>query len=385
MVNYLGILKNPQIKYEVFLEVMRDFNMGGISIKNYDKVIDFIKKLPIVPTLNPIQEIELKKLNLTNISDDQKQVIINEILNRSIANSKKCWHPNANIKTCDVDNSGKLKVSAAHSIQNNGILNKIAEKGQVSTFSLNKGSFTGKVKGKKLASIFWGFCNTHDAIFKEIEITPYLKTKKQNFLFAYRAFIVAAHKKTEGSYCYNFGEQYKNDIAETKEIFDKAILNDDFDIIETEVIELTAFYPIAVSSHFYLDYDFEGNLIQHSENRMEHIYISVFPVNNKTYFLLSYLKTDEFLYGNLGRQLRARNNLKSDISMLIAGHSENVYFNPIYYKTFIQQHENSVHQLLKETQFDYTEFDNNGQPLTVTSLTPQDYLSNNYEINFFGY
>ncbi len=63
--------------------------------------------------------------------------------------------------------------------------------------------------------------------------------------------------------------------------------------------------------------------------------------------------------------------------MLIAGHAENVYFNPLYYTTFIQQHENALHQLLRETQYDYTEFDKNGHPLTVTSLTPSDYLSNN--------
>ena len=196
---------------------------------------------------------------------------------------------------------------------------------------------------------------------------------------------MATHKKIEVSYWMNFGEQSDNDIIENKKIFNSAITSNDYSVIETEVFVIPAFYPIAVSSSFYLDYDFEGNPIPHSEQRMEGVFITLLPDVNKTYFLLSYFKQDKNLYGNLGSQLRIRDNLKSDISMLIAAHAENVYFNPIYYKTFIEQHEDKLKLILFHSQMDSGTIDENDQVNVDFSFTPSDYLNNPYGINFFGY
>ena len=385
MVNYLGILRNPQIRYNVFLEVMRDFRKGGLNPENFEEVINILNRLSIFQDITPIHYLELSKFNLTNISDDDLQVIIQEVQKRGIQKCKKCWHPNASSTTCDLDNFGNLKVSAAHSIQNNGILNRIGENGHVMTYSFDKGEYKGKNKGKNLASVFWGFCNTHDGIFRPIEVEPYNQTIEQNFLFAYRGFVVSSHKKIEGAYLMNFGEQSDKDIEENKKIFDNAILKQQYDILETIVIELPAFYPIATSSCFYLDFDFEGNPISHSDERMENIFISLFPTDKKTYFLISYFKIDRPLYGNLEQQLRTRGNLKSDITMLIGAHVENVYFNPKYYSTFIHQHEKSLLQLLKETQNDFVQKDFETGEEIITSMTPNNYLKNIYDVNFFGY
>lgn len=198
-------------------------------------------------------------------------------------------------------------------------------------------------------------------------------------------FVVASHKKIEVSNWINFGEQAGNDIAENKKIFDNAILTNDYSVIETEIFELPAFYPITVSSSFYLDFDFEGNPIPHSEGRMEDIYVTLFPTNNKTYFLLSYFTLDKHLYGYLGDQLRKRNNLKSDITMLIAAHAENVYFNPTYYTTFIEKHEKNLEQIMFHSQMGYATIDENSQIQVDFSFTPSNYLNNPYEIDFFGY
>src|SRR5205085_2317407 len=141
-------------------------------------------------------------------------------------------------------------------IQNNGVLSQVADNGNVVTYAVDVGEFTARKLNKNAASIFWGFCNTHDKIFYPIETSPYTKTNEQHFLFAYRAFVVASHKKEEVGNFMNFGEQAVKDTAETKKIFDDAILAADYGCIETFVIELPAFYPIAVSSCFYLDYDF---------------------------------------------------------------------------------------------------------------------------------
>ncbi len=386
MVNFLQITEHPQINHECFFEVMRDFRKGGLNPNIYEEFIEMVKNLPSIYERKLSDYNSFNKFNLTDVTDEEKTIITKELIRRGIERSKICWHPKASDTNCKVDNKGKIIVSAAHSLQNNGVLSNIAENGHVMSYTFDKGDFEGKELGKNHASIFWGFCNTHDAIFRPIEVTEYIKTDEQNFLYAYRGFVVSSHKKVEVSSWMNYGEQSDNDIKENKKIFDDAILTNDFSIIETEIFELPLFYPIAASSSFYLDFDFEGNEIPHSEERMEDIFVTLFPSGvNKTYFLLSYFKQDRHLYKNLGDQLRKRNNLKSDITMLIAAHVENVYFNPVYYKTFIEKHEDDLMKIMHEAQMDYASLDENDQIKTQISLTPNNYLTNPLKINFFGY
>lgn len=384
MVNYLNQLKNPQINSIRFFEVMRDFRKGGLSPAIFD---DFIKSIGQLPQIINRTEEDYKvfeKFNLTDVNEIDFSVILREVQRRAINDSKICWHPSASSTNCNIDSSGNIIISAAHSIQNNGVLSQISENGEVMGYALDKGEFEGKKSHKNHASIFWGFCNTHDSIFRPIETSSYTGTDLQNFLFAYRGFVVSSHKKKEVSLWMNFGEQSEKDLIENKKIFDTAIINDDYSVIKTEIFELDKFYPIVVSSSFYLDFDFEGNTIMHSDNRMEDIFITLLPIGNKTFFLLSYFKQDEHLYGNLGNQLRSRKNLKSDISVIVAAHCENVYFNPVYYETFIKKHENDLEQIMELTQSDIGEIKENDEYDTI-SITPKNYLNNTLNINLFGY
>jgi hypothetical protein len=385
MVNFLYQTEHPQLNYEVFFEIMRDYRKGGLTPANYDEFIDLVKNLPPIVKRTPNDYKVFSKFNLKDIANEEFGVIMREILKRAAEKSKKCWHPNASSATCKVDNNGDVIISAAHSIQNNGVLSKIAKDGHVMTFAKDKAGFEGKKLGKKLASIFWGFCNIHDSIFQPIENFPYTQTEEQNFLYAYRGFVVASHKKVEIASFINFGDQADNDIIRNKAIFDKAILENNYSIIETDVIELPMFYPIAVSSNFYLDFDFEANPIEHSEFRMENIFVSVFPDNSKTYFLLSYFKEDKHLYENLAKQLKKRNNLKSDITVLLAAHVENIYFEPVYFETFIDKQSDALEKVFFEAQFDCNYIDEDNNINTGFSFTPNDYLSNQYNIDFFGY
>jgi hypothetical protein len=385
MANFLNQLENPQINYEMFFEVMRDFRKGGLDPTKYTEFIEAVKELPPLTVRKPGDYKVFDKFSLSDISQEDFSSVMKEVIRRGIEKSKFCWHPSASPTTCKIDSGGKIIVSAAHSIQNNGVLSKIVHDGHVMTYALNEGKFDGKSLGKNYASIFWGFCNTHDAIFRPIEVNPYTRTLEQNFLFAYRGFVVSSHAKLEVSSWMNFDEQSQKDINENKKIFDAAILTGDFSVIETEVFELPAFYPIAVSSCFYLDFDFEGNPIPHSETRMEDICVTLLPSIDKTYFLLSYFKQDKHLYGNLGEQLRKRNKLKSDITMLIAAHTENVYFNPIYYETFIEKHEEVLKLLMIQTQMDHATIGEGNKINVNFSFTPSNYLNNPYEVNFFGY
>jgi hypothetical protein len=385
MANFLNQLNNPQINHEVLFEVMRDFRKGGLHPDNYESFLEIIRELPPVIQRKPDYLKEFDHLKLTDVSQEEHSVIMQEVFRRCIQKSKFCWHPQADSSSCNVDSNGDIIISAAHSIQNNGVLSQIVENGHVMQYIFHKGNFDGKETGKNYASIFLGFCNSHDAIFRPIENFPYSGSDEQHFLFAYRGFVVSAHKKIEASHVMNFGEQSEIDLKENKNLFDHAIINSDYTKIKTEVIELPSFYPIAVSSSFYLDFDFEGNPIKHSDDRMEMIFITLLPQNNKTFFLISYFEIDESLYGQLGSQLRNRNNIKSDITMLIAAHTENVYFNPTYYKTFIEHQKQYLEIIMQQAQFDYGFIQENDDIQFGFSLTPSHYLNNEFNVNFFGY
>lgn len=385
MVNYLNQLQNPQFNHQAFFEVMRDFRKGGLSPSNFDKFIEAVNNLPPINKRTRKDFEVFDGLGLTDVTQSDFPVIMREVIKRITEQSKTCWHPLASSTTCKVDGAGKIISSAAHSIQNNGVLSQITEDGHVLGYALEEGQFKTKKFGKNAASIFWGFCNTHDAIFRPIETVPYTKTDEQNFLFAYRGFVVAMHKKLEVSIIVNYGEQSDNDMQENKKLFDQAILTSDYSCIETAVIELPAFYPVASSTCFYLDFDFEGNPIPHSDERMEYIFVTLLPSTNKTYFLLSYFKQDAHLYGNLGSQLITRNNLKSDISVLLIGHTENIFFNPTYYRTFLEKQEAAIERLGIETQIDIGQISDDDQFTNITSITPNDYLNNKYEVSLFGY
>jgi hypothetical protein len=364
---------------------MRDFRKGGLNPDNYETFLTIVRELPPVIKRSPDYFKEFDHLNLTDVSQVEHSVIMQEVFRRCIEKSKFCWHPLADTSTCNVDSNGDIIISAAHSIQNNGVLSQIVENGHVMQYIFHKGNFDGKETGKNYASIFWGFCNSHDAIFRPIENFPYSGLDEQHFLFAYRGFVVSAHKKIEASHLMNFGEQSDIDLNENKKLFDNIIINSDYTKIKTEIFELPSFYPIAVSSSFYLDFDFDGNPINHSDERMEMIFITLLPQNNKTFFLISYFEIDETLYGQLGSQLKNRNNLKSDITMLIAAHTENVYFNPTYYKTFIEQQKQYLEIIMQQAQFDYGIIQENDDIQFGLSLTPSHYLNNEFNVNFFGY
>jgi hypothetical protein len=383
--NFLSLIFQPQIKHEVFFKVMSDFRRGGLNPDNINEFVNTCKSLPPLPQIRPKHFQTFRKFDLKDLSEEDHRILNRELVRRAKERNKKCWHPNANAANCNTDGAGRIDVSGAHSIQNNGTLNKIAEKGHVKTYEFEASNFDGKVIGRNLASVFWGFCNTHDQIFSPIETEDYNSTQQQNFLFAYRAFVLESHKKHELSYFMNYGEQAENDIENTKEIFDNAILDEEYDVISTDIIELPVYYPIAVSSCFYLDFDFDQNIIEHSDTRMEDIYLTVLPTDKKTLFLISYFQEDSDLYSHLADQIINRNNLHSDLSALIAAHCENIYFNPTYYDTFITEFEESLNKLLFQSQFDEATLNEDGTIAETESFTPSNYLHNEYGINLFGY
>jgi hypothetical protein len=144
MVNYLGLTQHPQIKHEVHFEVIRDFRKGGLSPANYEEFIALVRQLPPISKRTANDYLVFSKLKLTDISLEDKSIITKEVIKRGIEKTKKCWHPLASIQTCKLDASGNILISAAHSIQNNGILNKISADQLVMKYHFDKSEFDGE-------------------------------------------------------------------------------------------------------------------------------------------------------------------------------------------------------------------------------------------------
>lgn len=116
---------------------------------------------------------------------------------------------------------------------------------------------------------------------------------------------------------------------------------------------------------------------------MEGFYLTVFPQSGKTYILFSYLALDIAIYGNMIGQIKARNNIESDFSVLIAGHCENTFYKPSYYNKYISNQEEAIDKLLTITQFDIVPYDGYGVKSKPISQTPKDYLDNKFNIQLF--
>lgn len=189
------MLLNPQFNYHSFYEVVRDFRKGGLNPGNFDDFIKTIEQLPPHHERSMQDYDVFNKFQLHDVSDQDFMAIMRELFKRTKNKHKQCWHPEASPQNCNVDGSGKIIISAAHSIQNNRTLKAISENGEVMGYYFESNGFEGKIEHKNFASIFWGFCNKHDSIFYPIETSPYSGSDEQHFLFAYRGFVIASHKK----------------------------------------------------------------------------------------------------------------------------------------------------------------------------------------------
>ena len=373
------------MRWQPRFELMRDMRKGGLNPAMYGAFEQDVADL-VAMGRNPIGFSYLTyKHKLTDITEPDFFAIETQLRKRAVAFAERCWHPQAGPTSCTLGTDGKPKITHAHSLQNNGILSRIAPNGKVTTLNRLTGGFESMDLPKSTASTFRGMCNTHDAIFNPIERVPYAGTDEQHFLHAYRAVLYSQHIKLETSYGMDFGTQWDADVLASRAIIEPALLAGQWDVFETHAFTLPALYPIASSGSFYLEFDFVGNAITHSPDRMEFVYVTLLPQDSTTLFLFSYLAQDAGLYRQVGEQLRARNNLKLDISALLAPHTENIYYEPVYHGQFIAKQNDLIQEYTHEVQFAEPVRDEAGNVIGERSKTPKDYLQNRRGVQLFGY
>ncbi|MGE7874802.1 hypothetical protein [Bacillus paramycoides] len=306
---------------------------------------------------------------------------------------KECFHQN---ESCSD------KIIKAHSIQNNRILNKISENGEVLMIgggSDNSSNFKTSMqrKGRKIATTFTGFCGRHDNdLFIPIEEKNYqLGNKEQEFLFAYRALAKEYHTKMTVGDMYRkmrqyimageyhrlsniFDENNQPDIdhiqymakavtdtlighedAEARlqlfrERMNKDLDNANFNEIVTEVIELDEEYHIAASSITFIERDLDNKVVNDLADlnaQLAPLFVTIFPQDGKTYILLSYFERNKRKYKFIREQILTQSikMQKVIISNLIVAYFENWAISPIKWNKLGTKMQSKIHRYYVKT------------------------------------
>jgi hypothetical protein len=191
----------------------------------------------------------------------------------------------AELKECFLGNSECSKeIIRAHSLQENGYLNKIAAdvKGNRSLYSLGQYSkeeesslISFKPQGLN-ASTFWGFCSYHDnAVFKPIEGEHKFDSSTEHcFLHSFRAFAHFFHKIKEQHKFFKVVPEVNEEIPallkyhklQTHSILEegKFIRQElielweakKFDGLQYSIVSHKIFLPIAAAFAFFIPYSY---------------------------------------------------------------------------------------------------------------------------------
>lgn len=179
-------------------------------------------------------------------------------------------------------------------------------------------------------------------------------TQKCAVLYIYRAFALEYHKKQEAARMEQIVFANKpsivnmpdraidgktgfqmaiNDFEEEKIVFDTALLTHRYDVLTSIIWEFDGFSNFAVTAGEAPMSDFSGKKIQDLLNPhipARHIYLCVFPENDKTYTIIAWLKEYDALFASIKDKLDSLNETqkKNYINNTIPIIAENLIVKP---------------------------------------------------------
>ena len=297
-------------------------------------------------------------------------VVTRKIFNAFILSRRKrkaapkyCIHPNKN--EC------VKKIIHAHNIQHKGILNRLAIDGYV--YMPETDIFTAKLRLNQIgisnqATVFTGFCKKHDNdVFAPIEQHPFTKTDEQLFLYAYKAFSLTYYKVNwemkinetlfneydfSNSIPFFYFRELTLLIQKYLELeiekFNNVILTRNFTCMKHHVGVLQYEVDFAVSSAFEIHCDLMEKEITWFpyKGKLSLIYMSIFPDNGISYYIISYFDQEEN-YSGLIEQLKSIPDylLKKYLNNLIIQNVENLVISPRLYNKWSDEQKNDFIQI----------------------------------------
>lgn len=300
------------------------------------------------------------KKNDINIPEKKREYYPTEVLLSSIYET--CLHPDKS--TCT------KKIKKAHALQNNRILSKLSRDNHVVIMNYKKKPLNIKLdNGEKLlikifelegvnrATRYPCFCYKHDdEVFADIEksgcdFVP--GNKKQEFLYAYKAFAFEYYKHTVeikqfqriakdlpsslkdpvNVQKYRVLQSRLRDLEYYKTKFDNDLLTENYKNIETVVIELDNVINFANFSCFCPRYDLHGKRIKafnRGEKITSKVFATIFPDELKSYILISYYRDDYKYFKHFINQLSSEdhNLIRFYFNSIIPIYSDNIVINP---------------------------------------------------------
>lgn len=271
----------------------------------------------------------------------------------------ECWFPNCT--------SNPRSIIASHSLQRGKWLTYIQDQTnqQVWSLPMYKKSSQNEID---VQSTFLGFCDLHDrSTFLPIEKPIHCWTAEEYFLFAYRAFVHTGHMLRKYEKIQKIKKDFKREVTLNKKLFDTALTSRNYSKIITHELRLGRYCPVAATGAFPLYFDFLANEIPQDKNRLSKIFLSVLPdlPNKDTIILISYFQEDKTKYNDLVHQMILRGRVEQDISTLVVGLMDNVFFNPIYYLQIIENQTKNCFRLIENMPQDYMLFASNEVQLDV--------------------
>lgn len=280
----------------------------------------------------------------------------------------------------------------AHAIQNNKILSLLSNANNdvyvfdvltdnTKNININNSRNLSKLKlrSKDKATVEHCFCSEHDrTIFRYIEVENelFLKTdNKQKFLFAYRAFvfeyyrvisinrattkIAEKYKKIIGNFI--FIKEYRNNLLKKENLnmyysfFSRSFDKNDFSGLETIVYEVDKNLQWSGSSFNFIPFDIFGNKIYFYNRKNKFIsyaMITILPEKNKSYIIISYLKSESKIYEKLKEQFLDLNNkerIELYLKLIVPLLTNNIVISPNLYSSFSDEIQNFLNSMLSCT------------------------------------
>lgn len=238
-------------------------------------------------------------------------------------NSDRMRYIKENPKICLYPNCKKAGIYS-HSISQKAVLEKIAINGHVYLPIVQVGKQNTLVlRGiETQASGFHCFCVEHDNMFHPLDEENAADTDYIRFLYAYRIFSTTYYKVLREKCWFElvtkkydlsdeliirktYEDLYKKltVLDKTKNLFDTAVINEDYSQIKSFVIHLNYKIGFSSATSFCPKADLFGNVIEYSDNKLEMLYITTSPDYNATNIIISYLDVDHQVFAKFFNQL----------------------------------------------------------------------------------
>ena len=287
--------------------------------------------------------------------------------------AEKALRKSFSTKDCLVPSEYKSQCSGgivqAHSVAKCW-LRKIAQnshvygfKPSIQTLHKNIGKVSPELIGINNASIFTGFCTSHDkSIFSKVEDYQFTGTKEQCFLLAYRA-ISREYFTKHSSYSHiekmreydrgksesqqiefqNYLRSHEigtqaglNDIKAHKSNFEAILTTGDFSDLQYYVVEIDQTPEVLSSGGVSISYDFNGNRLQDLndlEKLPDALYYSIIPTQKGGAIVFSWLKNSAPSCHKFVKSIQTMepDDIPNSIIRFLFEFCENNYASPVWW------------------------------------------------------